>query len=129
MVIDEVDRHMGDAMKVIVRSSGVQISPTLGRQVRRQFEYMLARFQTGIGRVTVHFSELTDERGQRRTRCQVRVDLRALGLVVIDETDVDLLALVNRAEHRVMDCVVDNFDRAQRWHARPALRVPAVGGS
>jgi ribosomal subunit interface protein len=65
--------------------------------IERRLQFALGRFGDRVGDITVR---VTAE-GGGRSRCRISADLRPFGGVVVEESDSDLLVVIDRAMGKI----------------------------
>jgi ribosome-associated translation inhibitor RaiA len=88
-------------MQLQMRSQNVIISQEMRGSIERRLRFVLGRFGSRIGRVTVHLAELSSLNGTTGMRCRIVVHLLGSGRFSVEDTDPDLSAVVIRAMDRV----------------------------
>jgi ribosomal subunit interface protein len=116
-------------MHLKVRGLNLRVRQELRTSVERRLWFALGRFARRIGRVTV---ELMEEEGPDRARvkrCRVIVNFVRSSQFCVEETGTDLVAVVERATHRVGQQVRREIERQRDESERSAtetqpLRAP-----
>ncbi len=80
--------------------------------VHRRLGFALGRFSDRIQRVRVVLGDENGPKGGLDKTCRVRVDLRGLGEVIVEQADSDVYAAIDRAADRVGRTVARQIDRA-----------------
>ena len=109
-------------MRLAIRSQDLDIGQRLRGSIERRLRFVLGRFGTRIGSVTVHLADLNGPRGGLDKRCRIVVRLVRAGQVFVEDTDADLGAVVDRATDRVGQAVRRELERRHNWRARLATR-------
>jgi ribosome-associated translation inhibitor RaiA len=76
---------------------GVELEPEHRSYVRRKLGMKLGKLASSIERVTVRVEDVNGPRGGVDHVCRVKVVLRGLPSVVVDERDASLHAVIDRA--------------------------------
>jgi ribosome-associated translation inhibitor RaiA len=105
-------------MRLQIRRRNLEVSPELRGSIERRLRFVLGRFGSRIGHVTVYLAECKSAHGTMGKRCRIVVRLLRSDEVSIDDTDEDLGAVVNRAMERVGPSVRRKLER-QREEAGP----------
>ena len=84
-------------MHVSMHINDVDLIQALQHYVERRMHFALSRFGSRVGQVTVRIS--ADGRAQRR--CRITTEVLPFGRVMVEETDSDLFAAVDRATGRI----------------------------
>ena len=96
-------------MRVQIRSRDVEVTADLRTHIERRLGFALGRFGERIGLVIVRFSNAGDPQVASAKRCQIDVALRPRH-VVGEDNDVDAVAAVNHAAHRVSRSVAHELE-------------------
>jgi ribosome-associated translation inhibitor RaiA len=98
-----------------MKTRAFQLTDSLREYVEYRLAFALSLFQDRIHSVVVVLSDINGAKGGIDKRCQLKVRLRGLSELVIDETEADFQIAVNRAA-----------DWAKRALARRLRRVRGV---
>lgn len=79
--------------------------------IERRVRFALGRFAHRILRAEVILADVNGPRGGRDKRCTVQVMLAALPPILVEVTDVEPMAAVNRAVERAARHIRDNLNR------------------
>lgn len=104
-------------MWLTIHLQSLDIDNVVREHVERRLSFALSRLEDQIEHVTVHLIDENGPRGGRDKRCRVVVEVLRRNRVVVEDTDSDLKAAINRAANRVRLTVRRKVDRAQ-WYAR-----------
>ncbi|MBX9584508.1 MAG: HPF/RaiA family ribosome-associated protein [Gemmataceae bacterium] len=104
-------------MRLNIHGPRLVVDAATRSRVARRLGFALGRFGDRVGRVAVHLSDVNGPRGGVDKRCQVVVEVLGHGSVVVEETDADLGALIDRAADRVGQAVRRRLDRARLYAA------------
>jgi ribosomal subunit interface protein len=87
-------------MKIDIRTHGFALTDAIRDHIERRLRFALARASAHIRLVAVHLSDIDGPRGGIEKRCRLRVRLKQSGDVMIDDTESDLCAAIDRAANR-----------------------------
>lgn len=87
-------------MKVAIQARNFQLTDGLREYVEYRLAFALSPFQVRIRGVVVVLSDINEPEGGVDKRCQLKVRLRGLSELIIDEAEADLQIAVNRAADR-----------------------------
>lgn len=104
-------------MDMQLRSEGFRITGALDEYVRLRIRHALGRFQEWVEHVAVSMRDDNGPRGGIDKRVQVRIGLRGLQPVMIEERDSDLYMAIGRSSLRAERQVARSLERrrALRW--------------
>lgn len=105
-------------MQIDIQARNLSLTDALRTHVRRRLGFALARNADHIQRVVVRLLDINGPRGGADNCCHVRVVLRHLPEVVIQDTDADFTVAIYRA-----------LGRAGRTVARDVARQRELGRS
>jgi ribosomal subunit interface protein len=101
----------GDAMQIVIQSTGFSLADTFVNYYRQQLNQALAYCSGHVRHVVVRLSDTNVSRGCAQKRCHIQVKLAGIPDVVIEDTQTDLYAAIDRAVARTKRTVVRNVDR------------------
>jgi ribosome hibernation promoting factor len=112
----KVDRTIATQIPSYIRSMGSASDADHKEYLRRKLARMLAKFGSAVERTSVRLEDVNGPRGGIDKRCQVKVVLRGLPSVYVDER--------HRSVQAAMDHALARADRAvrqalQRRRTRP----------
>jgi putative sigma-54 modulation protein len=114
-------------MRLEIRSRDVEIGQELRGSIERRLRFLLGRFGTRVGRVTVYLAELDGPRGGIDKRCRIVVRLVHSGQILVEYADTDLGAALERAADRVGQSVGRELERRRERGDELAARRGQVG--
>jgi ribosome-associated translation inhibitor RaiA len=101
----------GLPMQIDIQSTGFSLADTFVNYYRRQLNLALVYCSGHVRQVVVRLSDINVSRGCAQKRCQIQVMLAGMPDVVIEDTQADLYAAIDRAVARTKRTVVRNVDR------------------
>lgn len=107
-------------MQIVTHTHGFAMTDVLNHHVRRRLHFAFDRIGDRIRRVVVRLSDINGPRGGADKHCQIQVHLDQLPEVVIEDTQSDLYAAVDRAAERAARTVTRRLSR-ERAHRRDGL--------
>jgi hypothetical protein len=107
-------------MRLEIRNQGLELPAEARRAFERRLRFLLGRFGTRIGRVTVYLVDLGGTLGELKIGCRIVVRLAPFGQVRIEVAAVDLDTAVDWAARRLGPALQREF---MRWRDRRG--VPA----
>ncbi|MBX7106316.1 MAG: HPF/RaiA family ribosome-associated protein [Gemmataceae bacterium] len=96
-----------------IHSQGMSIDSTIRERIDRRLGFALGRFGDRIGRVTVNLTDLNGPRGGIDNRCRIVVEILGQERAVVEDTDFDLHAVIDRAADRIGQAVYRKLERAR----------------
>lgn len=106
-------------MHLDVLTGNLPNSDAIDSHAQRRLTFALGRFSSRIKQVRVRLADINGPRGGIDKRCAIECNLGKNGTVLIEETDADLYAAIDRASNRVKVAVRRKLDRAKAaWHGR-----------
>lgn len=88
-------------MQIEIHARDFVLTDGLREAVERRLRFALGRFDERPLRVTVRLSDINGPRGGEDKHCAIRVRVGGLPDLVVEDTETDLYAAVNRATERV----------------------------
>jgi ribosome-associated translation inhibitor RaiA len=107
-----------------IRSGAFMLDEGDVAYLRRKLSRKLAKFQTAIERIGVRFDDVNGPRGGRDKRCRIKVVLKSLPSVYVEERRESVQAAMDRALARVEHTV---GQAVQRRRMRPLKRRRGEG--
>ena len=98
-------------LPIFIRAIGVSIEDTDREYLRRKLKRQLGKFTRSVERVSVRIEDLNGDRGGIDKRCRVKVVLRGLPSIVVDEHHHSTRAAMDRALHRTETAVQRSVQR------------------
>lgn len=111
-------------MLIQILASDIVLAEEVRAHVRRRALFALSRLSDRVSRVVVRLSDVNGPRGGVDKRCSVQVHLRGAAPAIIEDKDLHLLAVVDRALGRAGRLVSKRLARGTQIQ-RSALPVPA----
>jgi len=102
-------------MWLTIHLQSLDIDEVARERVERRLRFALSRFSSQVGRVTVLLIDVNGPRGGLEMRCRVVVDVLGHRRVVVEDTDNDLNAAIDRAADRIGHAVSRILDRARLY--------------
>jgi ribosome-associated translation inhibitor RaiA len=100
-------------MPLALRTSGVELSPALRKEIQTRIDRRLGRIAPHVERVSVRFEDLNGPRGGVDTLCRIKVVLSGLPSVLANQKASDPMKAFNQADHRVERAVKKAISRGQ----------------
>lgn len=105
-------------MNLHVHSNGLIATPTLREHLERRLGFALGRFGAEVSQVRVWLADTNGPRGGVDKEVRLRVQGRRLKTLVVTDTDVNLLAAIDRAAERTGNAIARALERARTLHRR-----------
>jgi len=98
-------------MKIDIQSRGFTLTEALLNYSQQRILFALTYCSGHISRVVVRLSDINGPRGGADKRCHVQVVLAGIPDVVVEDTEVDMYAAIDRAIDRARRTTVRKVDR------------------
>lgn len=98
-------------MQIDIQSQGFSLTSALLSYAQRRLHFAMAYCSGHVNRVVVRLSDINGPRGGADKRCHIQVVLAGIPDVVVEDTQVDLYAAIDRAITRAKRTVVRKVDR------------------
>lgn len=109
-------------MQISIQANGFSLTEGLRTHIERRMRAALGWTGGHLRRLAVSLSDINGPRGGRDKRCKVQVRLAGGAEVVIEDTETDLYAAIDRAAERADRAVVRRMERQRGFeHVRPAV--------
>jgi ribosomal subunit interface protein len=113
-------------MQIDVQALDFQLTPALREHTERRLRFALGWAESRLVRLVVRLSDLNGPRGGVDKRCQLHLKLTAAPPIVIEDTETDLYAAINRAADRAGRTVARRLDRSRNLRSRPRPLVTVI---
>lgn len=110
-------------MQIDIQARNFSLTHALRDHVIRRLHFTLSTRASHIRRVMVRLSDTNGPRGGEDKRCQIQVKLPHLSDVVIEDTEINLYAAIDRAADRAGRTVGRRLSRQ-----RDNIRIPRQRG-
>lgn len=112
-------------MPAYIRSVGVPLDEADRAYIRRKLGRKLGKFRSAIGRVSVRIEDVNGPRGGRDKRCRIKITLRGMPSVTVEERHAALQAAIDGALERAARTVTRQLQRHRmRTRRRNGGRLP-----
>jgi putative sigma-54 modulation protein len=101
-------------MQFDIQTRGFSMTDSLLNHTQRRLLFSLTFFKNKINRVIVRLSDVNGPRGGSDKRCHLQFKLEGLPDVVIEDTEVDLYAAIDRSIDRARRAVARKVDRQKK---------------
>lgn len=110
-------------MQFDIQTRGFSMTDSLLNHTQRRLLFSLTFFKNKINRVIVRLSDVNGPRGGSDKRCHLQFKLEGLPDVVIEDTEVDLYAAIDRSIDRARRAVARKVDRQKKLLKRNSTVV------
>ena len=107
-------------VRIQIQSLAFPLTAALLDHTERRLHFALTRIRDGIRRVVVRLGDANGPRGGDEKFCRIHVFLENAPPVLIEDSDGDLFAAIDRAAERAGRNVVKGLYRLQEKSVRPA---------
>ena len=98
-------------MQIEIQARHFSLTEALSSHIKRRLGSVLSTSNDHIRRVLVRLSDINGPRGGEDKRCQIQVVLPHLADVVIEDTEEDMYAAIDRAADRAGQTVARRLTR------------------
>ena len=105
-------------MTLEVRGQNIEVSNALRDHIARRLHYALGRFEGRVTGATARLADLNGPRGGVDKRCRIIVAMRAQEPILVEDTDTDVYAAVDRASKRAGRAVWRQLERRREIDVR-----------
>jgi len=110
-------------MQIDIQSRGFSLTNALLGYSQRRVLFAMAYISGHVSRVVIRLSDINGPRGGADKCCHIQVALAGMPDVVVEDTEVDMYAAIDRAIDRARRTVVRKVDRQLTLHRQ---REPLV---
>ncbi len=101
-------------MQIDIQSRGFSLTEALLRYSERRLLFSMSYFCNHVNKVIVRLSDINGPRGGSDKRCHLQVIMSGLPDIVIEDTEADLYAAIDRAMDRARRTVARKLDRQKK---------------
>jgi len=112
-------------MRIDIKGSGLKLTAALIEHAERRLRFALTRSHDRILRVAVLVGDSNGPRGGTDKFCRIRVLLKSAPEVLIEDTDAELYAAIDRAAERAGRNVTKRLDRLKANVRQTGLKPPS----
>jgi ribosome-associated translation inhibitor RaiA len=98
-------------MQIDIQSRGFSLTDSLLSYAQRRLLFAMSYCSDHVNRVVIRLSDVNGPRGGADKRCHIQVVIAGIPDVVVEDTEVDLYAAIDRAIDRARRAVVRKIDR------------------
>ena len=98
-------------MQIDIQSRGFSLTDALLSYAQRRVLFAMSYCSGHVNRVVIRLSDVNGTRGGADKRCHIQVALVGIPDVVVEDTEADMYAAINRAIDRARRTVVRKVDR------------------
>ena len=98
-------------MHIDIQSRGFSLTDALLSYAKRRLLFTMSYCSGHVNRVVIRLSDINGPRGGADKRCHIQVALVGIADVVVEDTEVDMYAAIDRAIDRARRTVVRKVDR------------------
>ena len=98
-------------MQIDIQSRGFSLTDSLLGYAQRRLLFAMSYCSGHVNRVAIRLSDVNGPRGGADKRCHIQVALAGIPDVVVEDTEVDMYAAIDRAIDRARRTVVRKVDR------------------
>jgi len=98
-------------MQIDIQSRGFSLTDALHNYAQRRVHFAMSYCSGHINRVDIRLSDINGPRGGKDKCCHIQIALAGLPNVVVEDTEVDMYAAIDRAIDRARRTVVRRIDR------------------
>jgi ribosomal subunit interface protein len=99
-----------------IQASGFDLTEGLREHIERRLQFALSWASQDVRTITVRLFDINGPRGGEDKRCRIQVAFRATQDVVIEDTEADLYAAIDRAADRAERAVGHRLERMREHH-------------
>lgn len=111
-------------MSAYIRSVGVPLDEADRAYIRRKLGRKLGKFVDAVERVSVRIEDVNGPRGGRDKRCRIKITLRGMPSVAVEEQHAALQAAMDGALERAGQTVKRQLQRRRMNTRRRGTRKP-----
>ena len=98
-------------MQIDIQSRGFSLTDSLISYAQRRLLFAMSYCSGHVNRAVIRLSDINGPRGGADKRCHIQIVLAGIPDVVVEDTEVDLYAAIDRAIERARRSVFRRVDR------------------
>jgi ribosomal subunit interface protein len=103
-------------MQIDIQSRGFTLTNALLTYSQRRVHFAMAYISSHVNRVAIRLSDVNGPRGGADKCCRIKLALAGIPDVVVEDTEVDMYAAIDRAIDRARRTVARKVDRQLTLH-------------
>jgi ribosomal subunit interface protein len=111
--VEQVNSQLEATMKIEIQARNFSMTHALRKHIERRLGFALSTCYRHVKRILVRISDVNGPRGGNDKRCHLEVILPGR-TVVVEKTEVDLYAAINRAAARAGRTVLRQLRRRRQ---------------
>lgn len=100
-------------MQSDIQSRGFTLTDALLKYSEQRLLFSMSYFSVHIKRIDVRLSDINGPRGGSDKRCHLKVIIPGLPDIVVEDTEVDMYAAIDRSMDRARRTIARKLDRQQ----------------
>ena len=100
-------------MQIDIQSRGFSLTDALLNYSEQRLLFSMSYFSDHINKVIVRLSDINGPRGGTDKRCHLQLVIAGLPDIVVEDTEADMYAAIDRAMDRARRTVARKLDRQQ----------------
>jgi len=113
-------------VQVELKAHGTDLADSLRAYIERRLSLNAGRFFDQVIRIRVRISGLNGPRGGTRTSCRISIDVKSLGKLVVQESDLDAHIAIDRAAARLGRLLSQRIARAENLKCLDGKAAPRM---
>jgi len=107
-------------MNIQISSKKISLNDATRAYIERRVLFSMGRLLKRVEEVKIRLSRLNNSKGSGDKICQIRVQLKKEGTVLIEDSDTDLYRLIHRTVERAGFAVSKAMNRSRKFEHTPA---------
>lgn len=103
-------------MQIDIQSRGFSLTRSLLHYSEKRLFFTMSCFSNHINKVIVRLSDINGPRGGADKRCHLQLFIAGLPDIVVNDTEADMYAAIDRAMERARRTVGRKLDRQKTLH-------------
>mgnify|MGYP005847208183 FL=1 len=111
-------------MHLEIRSTNIHFGDSVRDYVARRMESAIGQHAKRIGLTTVHFADINGPHGGKDKQCRIAARLRRGKTICVEDSDTDLIRVVDRAADRIKHTLAQEMERRRSRRRRAGSQKP-----
>ncbi len=111
-------------MHLEIRSTNIHFGDSVRDYIAGRMESAIGEHERRIGLTTVHLADINGPHGGNDKQCRIATRLRGGKIIRVEDTDADLIKVIDRATERVKHTLAREMERRRSRRRRVSSRRP-----
>lgn len=116
-------------MQLEIRSTNIHFGDSVRDYITERVQSAIGHYQRWIGVITVHLADINGPHGGNDKQCRIAAQVRGGRTIHLEDTDADLIEVIDRATDRVKQTLGRELERRRTRKRRSGSRVDGTANT